>query len=39
VNYYLNGHFFKVQADYFCILDRVTDEPRHVVRAQLDATF
>jgi len=42
-NYYLNGHFFKLQADYFCILSRQNDahdlEPRHAVRAQLDATF
>ncbi len=36
---YLNGHFFKLQVDYFLILNRLTDEPRHVARAQLDAMF
>ncbi len=36
---YLNGHFFKIQADYFLILNRLTDEPRHAARAQLDAMF
>lgn len=39
LNLYLNGHALKVQSDYFYIFDRVTHEPRHAVRAQLDATF
>lgn len=39
LNLYLNGHAFKLQADYFYIFNRLTDEPRHAVRAQLDATF
>lgn len=39
LNLYLNGHALKVQSDYFYIFDRVTQEPRHAVRAQLDATF
>lgn len=38
VNLYLNGHAFKVQADYFHIFGPVGDA-RHLARLQLDASF
>jgi hypothetical protein len=38
VNLYLNGHAFKVQADYFYLFGS-EGEPRHLARLQLDATF
>ena len=37
-NLYLNGHAFKVQADYFVLFGDAPDQ-RHVVRLQLDASF
>jgi hypothetical protein len=39
LNVYLNGHFFKLQADYFYLFGKVEDQGRHQVRVQLDATF
>ena len=39
VNLYLNGHFFKVQADYFYQFGDDIGTGRHVARLQLDATF
>lgn len=39
VNYYVNEHRFKFQGDYFYIFNRLTDQPLHAVRVQLDATF
>jgi hypothetical protein len=40
LNYYLNGHFLKLQADYFYIYGtKNTDQPLHAVRAQIDASF
>jgi hypothetical protein len=37
-NLYLNGHAFKVQADYFYVFG-TEGTPRHLARLQLDATF
>ncbi|WP_224241260.1 porin [Hyalangium gracile] len=39
LNLYLNGHAFKVQADYFYIFGSTDGDPRHQARLQLDATF
>jgi hypothetical protein len=39
VNYYLNAHFFKLQADYFYSFGDDLGEGAHGLRAQLDATF
>ncbi|HEX8699081.1 MAG TPA: porin [Myxococcaceae bacterium] len=39
LNYYLNGHAFKVQSDYFYIFGDEGIDPRHQVRLQLDASF
>ncbi|MEO7093065.1 MAG: porin, partial [Polyangiales bacterium] len=39
VNVYLNGHAFKLQADYFYIFGSDIGEGSHALRAQLDATF
>jgi hypothetical protein len=39
INVYLNGHFFKLQADYFYVFGKIEDQGRHQVRVQLDATF
>jgi len=43
LNVYLNGHAFKLQADYSyafgSAFDRQTDPGAHLVRVQLDATF
>jgi hypothetical protein len=40
LNYYLNGHALKLQADYFYIFGTEnTDQPLHAVRAQIDASF
>ena len=38
VNLYMNGHAFKLQADYFVLFGAAPDQ-RHVVRLQLDTTF
>ncbi len=38
-NLYLNGHFFKIQADYFYQFGDHPSDGRHVARLQLDATF
>ncbi|HLL54745.1 MAG TPA: porin [Myxococcaceae bacterium] len=37
-NLYLNGHAFKVQADYFYVFG-TEGTPRHLARLQLDASF
>jgi hypothetical protein len=39
VNYYLNGHAFKLQADYFYIFGQDVGVGNHALRAQLDASF
>jgi hypothetical protein len=40
LNYYLNGHALKLQADYFYIFGTENaDQPLHTVRAQIDASF
>lgn len=39
VNVYLNGHAFKLQADYFYIFGSDIDQGSHALRAQVDATF
>ena len=39
LNYYLNGHAFKLQSDYFFIYGQETADARHVFRVQLDASF
>lgn len=39
LNYYLNGHLFKFQADYTLRFGQGTTPPLHLVRLQLDATF
>jgi hypothetical protein len=39
LNLYLNGHLFKLQADYFYIFGEDIGTASHSLRAQLDATF
>jgi len=39
LNLYLNGHQFKLQADYFYIFGEDIGTASHALRAQLDATF
>jgi hypothetical protein len=39
VNVYLNGHFLKLQADYFYIWGYAPTSGTHQVRLQLDASF
>jgi phosphate-selective porin OprO and OprP len=39
LNYYLNGHLFKFQADYAFRFGQDSTPPIHLVRLQLDATF
>jgi len=39
LNLYLNGHLFKIQADYFYQFGGEVASGRHVARLQLDATF
>ena len=39
INVYLNGHLFKLQADYFYLYGDSIDNGRHQVRLQLDASF
>ena len=39
VNVYLNGHAFKIQADYFAIWGPTATVARHQLRLQLDASF
>jgi len=39
VNVYLNGHFFKLQTDYFFIFGDDTGKATHAARLQLDASF
>jgi hypothetical protein len=39
VNVYLNGHAFKLQADYFYIFGSDFGQGAHSLRAQLDASF
>jgi hypothetical protein len=39
LNYYLNGHAFKLQSDYFFIFGESRDTARHALRVQLDASF
>jgi hypothetical protein len=39
LNYYLNGHAFKLQADYFYIFGDDIGTASHSLRAQLDASF
>jgi hypothetical protein len=39
VNLYLNGHFFKLQSDYFYIFGDDLNKGQHVARLQLDASF
>jgi hypothetical protein len=39
LNYYLNGHAFKLQADYFYIFGEDVGTASHCLRAQLDASF
>jgi hypothetical protein len=39
LNYYLNGHAFKIQSDYFYVFAAQSDKAAHVARLQLDATF
>ena len=38
VNWYVNGHAFKVQSDFVHVFGR-TGTPRHFIRLQLDASF
>jgi hypothetical protein len=38
-NVYLNGHFFKIQTDYFHGFGREGNQAFHAARLQLDATF
>jgi hypothetical protein len=38
-NFYLNGHFFKLQADYFYVFGDDVGRGQHVARLQLDASF
>jgi phosphate-selective porin OprO and OprP len=38
-NFYLNGHYFKFQADYFYVFGDDFGRGRHVARLQLDASF
>lgn len=39
LNCYLNGHFFKMQADYFYVFGDDAGRGQHVARIQLDASF
>lgn len=39
LNLYLNGHLFKLQADYFYIFGEDIGAASHSLRAQLDVTF
>lgn len=39
LNYYLNGHAFKLQADYFYVFGEDLAAGNHALRAQLDASF
>lgn len=39
LNLYLNGHFFKLQTDYFYIFGVRDGRESHVARLQLDASF
>jgi hypothetical protein len=39
LNYYLNGHAFKLQADYFYTFGEDVEVGNHSLRAQLDASF
>ena len=39
VNVYLNGHAFKLQADYFYIWGHAPSSGRHAARLALDASF
>jgi phosphate-selective porin OprO/OprP len=39
VNYYLNGHFLKAQADYFYVFGDDFGRGQHVARVQIDASF
>jgi hypothetical protein len=39
LNYYLNGHLFKIQADYARLFGDSFSEAANLVRLQLDATF
>lgn len=39
LNYYLNGHLFKFQADYTLRFGQEPSPPTHLVRLQLDTTF
>jgi hypothetical protein len=39
VNYYLNQHSLKIQADYFHYFGEVKGADRHIARLQMDATF
>ncbi len=39
MNFYVNGHFFKLQSDYFYAFGEQFRHGAHVARLQLDATF
>ncbi|HEY6879700.1 MAG TPA: porin [Polyangiales bacterium] len=39
LNLYLNGHFFKLQTDYFYVFGDDIGRGQHVARIQLDASF
>ena len=39
VNVYLNGHFLKLQSDYFYIFGDELGDGTHAARIQLDASF
>ncbi len=39
LNFYLNGHYLKIQTDYFYLFGDTFSDGRHVARVQLDATF
>lgn len=39
LNLYLNGHFLKLQSDYFFIFGEDTSKAAHAARVQLDASF
>jgi phosphate-selective porin OprO and OprP len=39
LNFYLNGHAFKLQTDYFYVFGYDLGKGAHVARLQLDATF
>ena len=39
LNFYLNGHAFKLQSDYFYVFAEQSSKAAHIARLQLDASF